>query len=146
MFFMTRILLILLTGALLACGEAKPTDPDLAAARGLSITQIIETFDPPTAGKVVFHRRSCTLCHTTDGSRRVGPSLNAIYGTERPLVDGTHVLADDAYLHESILFAGKQIVAGYRGDMPRYQRVLEPGEVDALVAYIKSLPAAPLAP
>ncbi len=128
-----------IAAGLIACGEGRPQDPDLAAWKGVETGVVIEQAEPPIAGKVVFHRRGCQQCHTTDGSRWIGPSLNEVYGTERPLTDGTTVFADEAYLRESILHARERIIKGYRGEMPMYERVISRPEVDVLVAYIKSL-------
>jgi len=51
------------------------------------------------------------------------------------------VLADEAYLRESLLEPNAKVVAGYPRLMPSYQGQLTPTEVDRLVCYVESLGA-----
>ena len=46
---------------------------------------------------------------------------------------------DDNYIRNSILEPQSQIVAGYQGVMPTYQGVLNDRELDALIAFLKTL-------
>jgi cytochrome c oxidase subunit 2 len=62
-----------------------------------------------------------------------------IYGKPVALKDGSVVIADDQYLHDSILLPNKQITAGYDPLMPTYQGQLGEEEVMQLVAYIRAL-------
>lgn len=58
------------------------------------------------------------------------------------LDDGTYVVADDAYLRESIAEPDAKTVKGFsKGVMSNVIKAgsIPPDEVDALVAYIKSL-------
>ncbi|MCT7046434.1 hypothetical protein, partial [Salmonella enterica] len=52
--------------------------------------------------------------------------------------DGSRVIADDRYLHDSIMLPSLQIVAGYAPIMPSYQGRIGEEDVLALLAYIKS--------
>jgi mono/diheme cytochrome c family protein len=54
------------------------------------------------AGQRLFQMKICATCHTTDGTPKVGPSMKGLFGSERELVDGSKVIADEAYLLESI--------------------------------------------
>ena len=59
------------------------------------------------------------------------------------LADGSEVTADDAYLAESIRSPDAKIVEGYAtGTMPAYETMLNEGQVDAIVAYIRALQGA----
>jgi hypothetical protein len=49
------------------------------------------------------------------------------------------VIADDAYLRESILDPGAKIVAGFPNVMPSFRGVASEQDVLLLIAYIKSL-------
>jgi cytochrome c oxidase subunit 2 len=55
------------------------------------------------------------------------------------LSDGTLVTADEQYLRDSILQPNKQISAGYEPVMPTYQKQISEEELNALLAYLKSL-------
>jgi cytochrome c oxidase subunit 2 len=67
------------------------------------------------------------------------PLLEGIYGKQIPLADSTLVTADDQYLRDSILLPNKQIAAGYEAIMPTFQGQISEEELNAIVAYLKSL-------
>jgi len=58
-------------------------------------------------------------------------------GSEVELSDGTTVVADEAYLFESIRDPAARIVDGYSVQMPRNS--LTDDEIDEIVAFIGSL-------
>lgn len=90
-------------------------------------------------GEQLFASKGCAGCHKLDGSRLVGPPLNAKFGTQENLEGGATVTIDEGYLRESILVPGAKIVAGYPPSMPPYQGQLNDAQVEGLVEYIKSL-------
>lgn len=92
---------------------------------------------PAAEGQQLFKSNGCAACHSVDGSKGVGPTMQGLAGSQVALEDGTTVTADDAYLRESILEPSAKRVAGYSAAMPA--RDLSPAEVDALVAYIDAL-------
>lgn len=91
-------------------------------------------------GAALFRARGCSGCHEGGAGAPVrAPSLNGVYGGPVPLADGTSVIADEAYVRDSILLPGRQIVAGFKNDMPSFAGTLTEGELQSLVAYVKSL-------
>ena len=46
---------------------------------------------------------------------------------------------DENYIRESVLEPQAKIVAGFQPVMPTYQGILKDRDIDALIAYIKSL-------
>lgn len=89
-------------------------------------------------GQKLFQSLGCTNCHRFDTQGR-GPNLVGVYGKPVLLSDGTSVIADDAYIRESILNPGAKIVAGFRPIMPSFQGVLTEDQLLSVIAYIKSL-------
>ncbi len=83
----------------------------------------------------------CARCHTVDGSPHIGPTWKDLYMRTERLADGSTVVADEAYLTESMMEPGAKIVAGYRNVMPSYQGRMDAGQAAAVVEYIKSLRA-----
>ena len=49
------------------------------------------------------------------------------------------VVADEAYLRESILMPGAKLVAGYQAIMPTFQGQVSEEQIMQLIAYIKSI-------
>lgn len=90
------------------------------------------------AGKALYASKGCNACHSVDGSRLVGPSFKGLYGREEQTDKGA-VKVDDAYITESILNPMAKIVVSYPAAMPPYQGQLKQDQIDALIAYIKTL-------
>ena len=99
--------------------------------------------NPASAGEKLFTQLACVTCHLANGTGRA-PSLNGVYGAKVLLADGTTVLADDAYIRESILQPKAKIVAGYQPVMPTFQGLVSEEQILNLTAYIKSLQSQPV--
>jgi len=94
---------------------------------------------PVLAGERLSAKLACTTCHTTDGKPGTGPTWKGLAGHEVELADGSKVTADEQYLRESITDPNSKIVKGYQPVMPAFKGLLSQAQLDALVAYIKSL-------
>lgn len=90
------------------------------------------------AGEALFQQQGCPSCHTSEAGAR-GPSLAGLAGSTVDLADGSTVVADDAYLRQSILEPQARLVAGYSAIMPTYQGLLSEESLMQLIAYLKSL-------
>jgi cytochrome c oxidase subunit 2 len=95
-------------------------------------------------GRDAAVRHACLSCHTVDGQPHVGPTWSRLYGSQVKLADGRDVLADPAYLTESMMDPAVQIVAGYQPVMPTYLGSLDAAEAAAIVEYIRSLQGGPI--
>jgi cytochrome c oxidase subunit 2 len=90
-------------------------------------------------GKLLFQAKGCATCHSTDGTRKIGPSLLARHGVKELLRGGSTVTVDDDYLRESIVNPNAKVVEGYAPVMPTYAGRLTDPQLNALVDYVKSL-------
>jgi cytochrome c oxidase subunit 2 len=79
-------------------------------------------------------------CHKADATGR-GPSLAGVYGSNVTLADGRTVVADDNYIHESVMNPQAKIVKGFGPPslMPTFQGQLSEEKVLQLIAYLKTL-------
>jgi len=96
----------------------------------------------PMDGRLLIEKNGCLECHSTDGSKRLGPTLQGIFGKERVVVTRGKertVMADDVYLRKSILEPDYDVVKGYQNIMPSMEGVLSEKELDAMIAYMKDL-------
>lgn len=90
-------------------------------------------------GQALFQQNGCSTCHLLDQQGRC-PILRGIYNKPVQLADGRTVIADDAYLRESILDPNAKIVAGFEPNvMPNFKGQLSEENVIQLIAFIKSL-------
>jgi cytochrome c oxidase subunit II len=90
-------------------------------------------------GEKLFQSMGCNTCHRGDSGAR-GPNLAGIYNTQVNLNDGHTVVADDAYLRESILQPAAKIAQGFQPIMPTFQGQLSEENLIQLIEYIKSIP------
>ncbi len=93
-------------------------------------------------GEELYNTKGCSACHSTDGTRIVGPSWKGIYGTRvRVVTNGRErvVTVDDEYIKRSELDPNYDVVVGYPAVMPSESGILSDEEISAITEYIKSL-------
>ena len=93
---------------------------------------------PAAAGAKLFQDLVCNTCHVGDTQGR-GPVLTGVYGKPVQLQTGGTVIADDAYIRESIVNPQAKIVAGFQPIMPTFQGLVTEEQLLQLIAYIRSL-------
>lgn len=93
-------------------------------------------------GKEVFFAKGCQACHTTDGSKGLGPTHKGIFGTTEELEGGGTAVVDENYIRESLMEPAKKVVKGFQPIMPTFQGQLTDEEINALIGFIKSLKGA----
>lgn len=133
-----RRVALVLSLTLLACSQEE-TSPSASTAATRPPAEAPEGLTELRWGEHLFQEYGCGGCHTVHGARAVGGRLDGLWGQERSLTDGRTVTADAAYVRESILDPDAKVVAGFSARMMSYDGVLNRAQVDALVAYIRSL-------
>ena len=93
----------------------------------------------PEQGRRLAAEYGCFKCHTVDGTRHIGPTWLDLYRKVEKLQDGSSVVADEAYLTESMMDPAAKIVAGYQNVMPTFQGRVPAPEIAAIVEFIKTL-------
>lgn len=94
---------------------------------------------PLEAGRRLFEEMRCSTCHRGGSPTSRCPPLEGVYGNPVKLDDGRTVIADEAYLRESILRPAAKVVAGFRPIMPPFEGQLGEEGLMQVIAYIKSL-------
>ena len=93
---------------------------------------------PEGAGQLLVQANGCSACHSVNGASGIGPTWFNLFGHEVELSDGSVVVADEAYLTESIKTPQEKIVAGFETQlMPTYGFTDE--QIANIVAYIKTV-------
>jgi cytochrome c oxidase subunit 2 len=90
------------------------------------------------SGARLFREFGCSGCHMGSGVVRA-PPLEGLFGRPTALMSREVVIADDKYIHDSILYPTRDITAGYEPLMPSYEGRITEEQIFELVAYIKSL-------
>ncbi|HUJ62849.1 MAG TPA: cytochrome c oxidase subunit II [Kofleriaceae bacterium] len=96
-----------------------------------------------TVGEQLAVKYGCLRCHTVDGTPHIGPTWRGLYNSLVPLSDGTLIVADDAYLTESMMDPTAKIVRAYPPIMPSYLGQLSGPEAASIVEFIRSLRGSP---
>ena len=85
---------------------------------------------------------NCSGCHKIDGQAATGPALNLLYGMkERPLMDGSNVTVDSAYILESIWEPNAKVAQGFGpvSKMNSFKNKLSQDDVNNVEAFLKKL-------
>jgi cytochrome c oxidase subunit 2 len=93
---------------------------------------------PVAAGAKLFQDLVCHTCHMGDTQGR-GPVLTGVFGNPVQLQGGGTVIADEAYIRESIVNPQAKVVAGYQPVMPTFQGLVTEEQLLQLIAYVRSL-------
>ncbi|MBA2605009.1 MAG: cytochrome c oxidase subunit II [Acidobacteria bacterium] len=100
---------------------------------------------PVDAGAKLFQDLACHTCHQQDSQGR-GPVLTNLFGSRVQLQDGRTVVADEAYIRESIVNPQAMVKAGFQPLMPTFQGLVTEEQLLQLISYVRSLSDAGAAP
>lgn len=107
------------------------------------IAQVSEAPAPGSEGLTIMVNQGCTACHSSDGSKIVGPTYLGLYGSQQAVIrDGKEVTVtvDDDYIRRSIYDPDAEIVKGYpRGLMQSYKDQISAEDITKIIDYLKSL-------
>jgi cytochrome c oxidase subunit 2 len=93
---------------------------------------------PVAAGEKLFSSLTCNTCHLQNQQGR-GPVLTNLFGSKVALQNGATVIADEAYIRESIVNPQAKLVAGFQPSMPTFQGLVTEEQLLQLIAYVRSL-------
>jgi cytochrome c oxidase subunit 2 len=111
------------------------------AGRRVSVPGVpIPTSTPE--GEQLLDTLGCISCHSTDGSRIVGPTFKGIYdSTSKVVTNGKErsVTVDEDYMERSILDPGADLVVGYPNIMPSGRGVVTEEQIEEIIRFVKTL-------
>jgi mono/diheme cytochrome c family protein len=119
-----------------AMAEATTTSPAMAEATATTAAPV-HNDGGAELGLQLIQSNGCLGCHSIDGTTLVGPTWKGLYGSTRPLADGTTVMADGAYIEESILNSSAKIADGFPPIMPAFTFTAD--EIQAIIEYFETL-------
>ena len=95
------------------------------------------------AGLEVLRKNGCNVCHSSDGTKLVGPSYLRLYGNSRDVKTGgsdRQLIADSIYIRNSIYTPDADVVKGYnKGLMLGYKGLVSEEEIGLIIEYLKHL-------
>jgi cytochrome c oxidase subunit II len=107
--------------------ESRAAEGSSAGAEGMGIVKI----------------QGCLACHSTDGTKIVGPTYLNLYGSMVTVIEeGKEITlkADDEYIKHCIYDPNSRIVKGFpKGLMQSYKAVLSDEDIAKIIEYLKTL-------
>ena len=91
-------------------------------------------------GLKLLQEKGCLGCHSTDGTKKIGPTLKGLYGKKVVVFTNgkeREIIADEEYLRKSILKPEADIVKGYAPIMPAIPVTDE--DLQKIVEFLKTL-------
>jgi cytochrome c oxidase subunit 2 len=88
-------------------------------------------------GFALFREHGCIGCHDK-GSTVHAPDLTGLLGRTVHFQDGSSQVADETYVHDSIVEPQKQLVAGFGPIMPSFKNQLNEEDLMAIIEYIRA--------
>jgi cytochrome c oxidase subunit 2 len=116
----------------------KPEEYEAAVIAATTLVQgegqTLEAF-----GEKVYKSFACNSCHNTDTTVKVGPGFGGVFGKTETLTDGSAQTVDENYIRESIYTPNAKVVSGFTPQMPSFAGQINDDQMNAVIAYIKSL-------
>jgi len=108
-----------------------------------TVSNITEELKPGAEGLKIMINQGCNACHSSDGSKIVGPSYLNLFGEKQIVIrDGKEVTvtADEEYIKRAIYEPNSEIVKGYPKElMQSYKDALTDDDVLKIIEYLKTL-------
>jgi cytochrome c oxidase subunit 2 len=98
---------------------------------------------PAAQGLAIMKNLGCLACHSSDGSKIVGPTYLNLFGKQQVVIrNGIEltVTVDEEYIKQRILDPSYQVVKGYpKGIMQSYKGKVSDEDISKIIEYLKSL-------
>jgi cytochrome c oxidase subunit 2 len=111
------------------------------AGESVEIPGVTAAADRPR-GAQLLKEKGCLDCHSLDGSKAIGPTLQGIFGRSETVIVGgkkKSIIEDEGYVVESILEPSAKIVAGFKDMMPSQKGKISDGELREIVEFLRTL-------
>lgn len=108
-----------------------------------AVIDVAKESAPGAEGLKTMINQGCNACHSSDGTKIIGPSYLNLYGEKQIVIrDGKEVTVtvDDEYIKRAIFDPNSEIVKGYPRDlMQSYKESLSEDDIAKIIEYMKSL-------
>jgi cytochrome c oxidase subunit 2 len=103
----------------------------------------VDASTPGAEGLAIMKDQGCNACHSSDGSKIIGPTYLGLWGKTHVVVRGGQdvtINVDSAYIKKSIYDPGYEVVKGYqKGLMQSYEKSISEKDIAKIIEYLKTL-------
>jgi cytochrome c oxidase subunit II len=107
------------------------------------VVAVVTKSGPGAEGEAIMNVQGCFACHSTDGTKIIGPSYLNLFGESQVVIrDGKEVTVtvNEEYIRKSVLDPNSEVVKGYpRGLMQSYGSTLNDEDIAKIIEYLKTL-------
>lgn len=92
-------------------------------------------------GESIMVLKGCNACHSSDGSKLIGPTYKGLIGKKEIVIAGgteSEITVDEAYIRKSILEPQAQIVKGFENAVMPPQQLTDE-EIASVISYLRRL-------
>lgn len=108
-----------------------------------SLANAAEGSIPGAQGLDIMKIQGCLACHSSDGSKIVGPTYLNLFGSQQVVIRNgveVSVTVDEEYIKKAIFDPNAEIVKGYpKGLMQSYNGKISDEDISKIIEYLKSL-------
>ena len=98
---------------------------------------------PDHPGLVLVRNAGCLACHSTDGSKIVGPTFKGLYGSERnEIIPGgpKKIVADSMFIKRAVYDPDAEVAFGFsKSLMKSYKEIVSEADLRIIIEYLKTL-------
>lgn len=108
-----------------------------------AVKTTVDSSSPGAEGLAIMRAQGCNACHSSDGTKIIGPSYLGLWGKTHVVVrSGQDVVitVDSAYISKSIYEPNFEVVKGYqKGLMQTYEKSISDKDISKIIDYLKTL-------
>jgi cytochrome c oxidase subunit II len=108
-----------------------------------SVKTTVDASTPGAEGLAIMKDQGCNACHSSDGTKIIGPTYLGLWGKTHVVVRGGQdvtITVDSAYIKKSIYDPGYEVVKGYqKGLMQSYEKSISEKDIAKIIEYLKTL-------
>jgi cytochrome c oxidase subunit 2 len=108
-----------------------------------SVSKLAESSVPGSAGLSIMKAQGCLVCHSSDGTKIIGPTYLNLFGKKEVVTRNDKdvtITVDEDYIKRSIYEPDADIVKGYpKGLMVSYKDKISDSDIAKIIEYLKSL-------
>ncbi|MGE5809330.1 MAG: cytochrome c oxidase subunit II [Nitrospirota bacterium] len=93
-------------------------------------------------GAALLEVKGCLACHTTDGTKKIGPTFKGMFGMKETVTRNgkdREVVVDEAFIKEKLLQPEINRVKGFPPIMPSQKGLLTDEQIEEIIEYLKTL-------